>query len=155
MDARGYRAMNTRPRDLAIILMIACFALPSCGQSDRTSVSDETKTVVAGNNAFALDLYGQLKASSGNLFFSPYGISACLAMTYGGAQGDTEKQIARVLHFGTNQVKAAFRELQGCLNEAAVRRGIEIHTANGLWAQSGHPLLPAFLDIARQQYGAE
>jgi len=68
------------------------------------------ESVTDGNTAFALDLYGQLKSAPGNLFFSPYSISTCLAMTYAGARGDTEKQMRQVLHLGNDQreVHASF-----------------------------------------------
>src|SRR5580693_1613258 len=53
----------------------------------KTSAADGTATITEGNTIFALDIYGQLKAQEGNLFFSPYSISTCLAMTYAGARG--------------------------------------------------------------------
>src|SRR5262245_6674670 len=57
----------------------------------------QTQSLVEGNTAFALNLYGQLKHTPGNLFFSPYSISTALAMTYAGARGGTEKQMGKVL----------------------------------------------------------
>jgi serpin B len=160
--------MKGAPKALVFMLMLGSVGLIGCGRNDgegvgeqakegtggQTIMSDQTKAVVAGNNAFALELYGQLKGTSGNLFFSPYSISSCLAMVYAGARGSTEKQMAGVLHFGTNQVQAAFGDLQRQLNQAAERKGIDLHTANGLWVQQGQTILPAFLDIARQQYDA-
>lgn len=118
--------------------------------------NNSLKPLVAGNTAFGLDLYAQLKATEGNLFFSPYSISTCLAMTYAGARGGTEKQMAQVLHFGNNQdkVQALFGTLQNQLNEAQKKQEIQLNVANGLWAQKGHPFLSAFLDIARKQYDA-
>ncbi len=110
--------------------------------------------VVAENNAFALDLYQQLKGTEGNLFYSPYSISECLAMTYAGARSNTAVEIARVLHFGTNLVHEAFAELRNELDQAQQRRGIELSIADGLWAQTNYPMLPAFLDIVRTQHGA-
>ncbi len=56
----------------------------------------DVNTVVTGNTAFALDLYGKLRSQEGNLFLSPYSISTALAMTYGGARGETEKQMAYI-----------------------------------------------------------
>jgi serine protease inhibitor len=100
-----------------------------------------------------LDLYGRLKSTNGNLFFSPFSISGCLAMTYAGARGNTEMQMAQALHFGTNQVQSAFGELDQMLNQR--RAGIELSVANGLWVQKGQPFLPAFLKITREQFGAE
>jgi serpin B len=63
--------------------------------------SNEIKEAVSGNTDFAITLYGKLKYSNpkGNLFFSPYSISTALAMTYAGARGNTEKQMATTLHF--------------------------------------------------------
>src|SRR5271157_136270 len=63
----------------------------------------QSRALVNGNTAFALDFYGQLKSTPGNLFFSPYSISTCLAMTYAGARGNTEKQMGQVFHFHLDQ----------------------------------------------------
>jgi len=116
----------------------------------------QTESLVQGNTAFALDLYGQLKNGPGNLFFSPYSISTALAMTYAGAHGDTEKQIGRVFHFELEHRKlhAAFGELQRGLGEASKQKGIELSIANALWAQKGHPFLSGFLEIAKDEYQA-
>ena len=114
------------------------------------------QTLVEGNTAFALDLYGQLKADPGNLFFSPYSISTALAMTYAGARGQTEAQMAKALHFTGDRrsFHAAFGQLQRQLAEAGKTKGIELNVANALWAQKGHPFLPPFLGLARGEYAA-
>ena len=113
-------------------------------------------SVVEANTAFALDLYSGLKAGDGNLFFSPYSISTCLAMTYTGARGQTEKQMARVLHFDAPAAKinASFGELQRQVTAGANRSGMELRIANGLWAQAGKPFLPEFLDPVQRGYQA-
>jgi serpin B len=118
--------------------------------------SAQTQSLVEGNTAFALDLYGQLKTGSENLFFSPYSISTCLAMTYAGARAETERQMGKALHFEKNQrqLHSAFGELQGRLNEASKLEGIELNIANALWTQKDPPLLPAFLQIAKSEYQA-
>ena len=67
--------------------------------------------IVQGNNEFALDLYGHLVTSrSSNLFFSPYSISSALPMTFAGARGKTERDMATVLRFPDDQERlhAAF-----------------------------------------------
>jgi serpin B len=113
-------------------------------------------SVVAGNTAFAFDLYSQLKSNQGNLFLSPYSISSCLAMTSAGARGETEKQMVRALHLDTNpdKIHSSFGELQGQLT-VANGRGVELSIANSLWAQKGEHFLPAFLDITKSSYRAE
>ncbi len=107
-----------------------------------------------GNTAFALDLYGRLKSRPGNLFFSPYSISTALAMTAAGARGNTEKQMRAVLHLGETprEINSAFGDLQRQLNDAGKQAGLELSVANALWAQTGHPFLPAFLDLAKSEH---
>jgi len=127
----------------------------TCG-SPFGAASAQPQTLVAGNTAFALDLYGQLRAKPGNLFFSPYSISTALAMTYAGARGETENQMSKVLHFDKDQkpLHAAFGQLQLQLAQAGEQKGLELNIANALWSQKGHPFLPAFLDIAKSEYQA-
>jgi serpin B len=114
------------------------------------------QSIVASNTAFALDLYGQLATNAGNLFFSPYSISTCLAMQYAGAAGETEAQMAEVMEFGTNQQQFAslFGELQDELEANEGTNTVELSIANGLWTQEGFPFLPSFLEIATNQYQA-
>ncbi len=117
---------------------------------------EQTQSLVEGNTAFALDLYGQLKADPGNLFFSPYSISTALAMTYAGARGETERQMGQVLHFGGDPraLHATFGQLQRQLGKAGRQKGIELSLANGLWAQKGNAFLRPFLQIAKGDYQA-
>lgn len=56
--------------------------------------------VIAGNTAFAFDLYHELaKGESGNLFFSPYSITNALVMTAEGARAETALEMGKVLRF--------------------------------------------------------
>jgi hypothetical protein len=54
----------------------------------------EQCALTAGNTEFAFDLFQTLWNPEDNLFFSPYSISLCLVMMYGGARGTTEEQMA-------------------------------------------------------------
>src|SRR5262249_49915817 len=80
-------------------LTIAPLTSPGVGAEDKGDMSK----LVQGNNAFACDLYGKLHEVEGNLFFSPYSISTALAMTYAGANGHTAEEMAKTLHFSSNQ----------------------------------------------------
>ncbi|WP_063816446.1 serpin family protein [Pedosphaera parvula] len=124
----------------------------------KAESTNNVPKLVQGNNTFAFDLYSRVNAGkeNENLCFSPYSISTCLAMTYAGARGETELQMAKALHFTTNQAQlhAGFATLQKQLNEAEKQQGIKLNVANALWAQQGHPFLPAFLQIAQQNYDA-
>jgi serpin B len=95
----------------AVMVLAACAQPVAAGllQSNKPRVTSppvsqtDMASLVDGNSAFALNLYQALKDSSGNLFYSPYSISEALAMTYGGARGSTEKQMADTLHFKLSQ----------------------------------------------------
>jgi serpin B len=93
--------MNASSNVCTVILASLLWSLP--GGFARAAQPSPTQAVVDGNTAFACDLYAQLRNSPGNLFFSPYSISTALAMTYAGARGSTEAQMAQVLHFGKGQ----------------------------------------------------
>ena len=120
------------------------------------STTADREMVVQGNNAFALDLYAQLKDRDGNLFFSPHSISTALAMTYAGARGNTEKQMATVLHFDLEhkRLHPAFRELLGQLETGEGERGYQLSVANALWGQKGYEFLEKFLNLTKENYGA-
>ena len=137
---------------LTVLILLLPFILGSASDAPPA----RAKSLAENNTAFALALYGRLKAAPGNLFFSPYSVSTALAMTYAGARGDTGKQMARILHFdqGKEQIHSSFGELQRQLNEAGGRKGIELNVANALWAQNGHPFLPSFLAVATGDYQA-
>jgi len=117
--------------------------------------------LVAGNSAFAFDLYQAIRGEEGNLFYSPYSISLALAMTYAGARGDTEQQMSDTLHYSLPQgrLHPAFNALD--LELASRAEGVEgqdgrfrLNIANSIWGQTGYSFLPQFLDILAQNYGA-
>lgn len=117
------------------------------GKDDRTQVVD-------GSNAFAIDLYGQLRGRSGNLFFSPESISTALAMTYAGARGQTAEEMAKTLHFTLppDRLHPAMGALLNDLN--AAHTGYRLTVANALWAQQGYTFLGDFTGLMKSDYGA-
>ena len=139
-------------RELISIILV----LSSTAAAAPSARSAGAQAIVVSNTAFAIDLYGRLRSAPGNLFFSPYSISTCLAMAYAGARGDTELQMAGVFHFDTNQsaVNAAFGELQLQLEAVSKQKGVELNIANALWSQNDHPFLPSFLQNAKVNYQA-
>ena len=133
---------------VAIVLIIYPFYLAKAG--------DTLQTVVKGNTDFGFDLYQKLKNEEGNLFFSPYSISSALAMTYAGARGQTEEEMAEVLHFSLEQkpLHSSFSELQSYLNTIQNKGYVKLSIANSLWAQEGYHFLNTFFDLNKKNYGA-
>lgn len=109
--------------------------------------------LAADNSRFAFDLYKKIAGTdkNENIFFSPYSISTALAMTYAGAAGNTEKQMAGVLHFTLPQdeLHAAFAGLSGQLRSI---KGCRLSIANALWGQEGYPFKDEFKTIVNQYY---
>ncbi|TKJ29241.1 MAG: serpin family protein [Chloroflexi bacterium B3_Chlor] len=117
--------------------------------------------LVAGNGAFAFDLYQAIRGDDGNLFYSPYSISLALAMTYAGARGETERQMADTLHYTLRQSRLhpAFNSLDlelASRGEGAEGQdgGFRLNIANSIWGQTGYSFLAEFLDILAENYGA-
>jgi serpin B len=117
--------------------------------------SDLVQSLVAGNTAFALDLYRALREREGNLFLSPYSISVAFAMTYAGARGETERQMAHVLRFPPSQetLHPAFARLQAHLRAVEKRGQVELKSANSLWPHAAYDFLDTFLALAQEHYG--
>jgi serpin B len=161
-------APETKPEDEPEVKPEATPVAAAIVQSEKQRITatkaDEAGlvTLVDGNSAFALDLYQELKAEDGNLFYSPYSISAALAMTYAGARGETEQQMADALNFDLpqNQLHPAFN----LLDQELARRGegargkdeegFRLHVVNAIWGQKDYTFLPEFLDVLAENYGA-
>jgi serpin B len=118
--------------------------------------SADLAALVAGNNQFAVDMYKALGEQGGNVLFSPHSISIALAMTYAGARGQTETQMASTLHFTLPQAQLhpAFDALDLALAERGQTGGFQLSVANRMWGQDGYYFLPDFLDVLAVNYGA-
>jgi serpin B len=150
------------------LLLSACGPSPSASiaQSDLQRVTapetqpDDIQALVDNNNAFALDLYRSLQTRDGNLIYSPYSISLALAMTYAGARGDTESQMAQTLHFlSQDQLHPSFNALDLQLSQrgkatSADETPLQLNIANAIWAEQTYPFLKTFLDTVALNYGA-
>ena len=117
--------------------------------------AEDSKTLAENNSTFAFDLYGQLKSTKGNIFFSPYSISTALGMTYGGARGNTEKQMAKTMRFSLGQEKThpAFAQLEAKLNKIQKKGNVKLNVANSLWPQEDHEFLEEYLGLTKKNYG--
>ncbi len=126
---------------------------PAASPATSASAEDAASQSV---NAFGLDLFKQLQKSDGgdgNMFVSPFSISTALAMVYAGARGDTAAQIAKVLHFDSNQQQVAhdFGALLASLNGNS-DGDYTLSAANGLWTQDGIKLLSAYLNSLQTDF---
>ena len=147
------------PFRLAIVHVLV-FSCPAWSlEPVKMDITADVATVAKGDNEFATDLYARLRSDTpANLFFSPYSISSALAMTYAGAGGPTAEQMARTLRFSLPEAKLhpAFGELRKLLLLADDKTdGFQLRIANRLWGQAGFQFRPEFLQVTRDDYGAD
>jgi serpin B len=117
----------------------------------------QTEKVVQSNTQLAIDLYDKIEIEEGNVFFSPYSISTAHAFTYGGARGETAKQMAAVLHLSleNEELHSAFADIQSRLNAIPQEEKTQLHIANSLWPREMYPYLKEYLEFARKYYRSE
>ena len=166
--------MNKRFQLLPIALLIPVLLISACGESkvvqskleriaEPNAAAANVNDLVAGNTVFSFDLYQAARASDGNLVYSPYSISLAFAMVYGGAAGETARQMADVLHYNlpSEQLHPALNALDLALtnrpNQSAgvpEKDRFQLSIANSTWAQQDYSFLPTYLDLVALNYGA-
>jgi serpin B len=129
----------------------------SGGRDSTPAVSDSALlALVQGNTTFAIDLYNKLVTGTVNTFFSPYSMSTALAMTWGGAEGQTAQDMATVLHF-PGPLAALHQEwdaLDLALTAHAATAGFELHIVNQVWGEKTMAFLPDYIKLLTINYGA-
>lgn len=134
----------------------------SSDSADRNNPTNLEK-LAQSNNAFTFDLYSEIASQSAgdNLIVSPFSVSTALAMTYGGAHGETQTQMADVLHYDLPQ--PALHKTFSRLTENLQRVGtppfmggipFTLNIANALWGQQNFPIEEDFLTLLDETYGA-
>jgi serpin B len=129
-------------------------AAPAATTRPDMPSADAVTTAARGSNAFALDLYARLRATPGNLALSPASISSALAMTWGGAKGDTAAQMQKTLHFTGDQatVVTGWGSLTRALSEPS--RPLKLAIANRLFGEKTYKFEQPFLDRTKAAFDA-
>jgi serpin B len=145
-----------------LLAPVACLLPPAESKLPRTwspvqsaALDEAAKSV----NDFAADLYTHLRDGKGNLIVSPYSINTALAMTAGGAQGNTRAEMEKVLHLPAGENLAigyGYHELTASVMRppSAAKHTPELAVANSLWLQKGHPWKKDYLTLARDDFHA-
>jgi len=122
---------------------------------DVGSTPKGIQEVVNANNQFAFDLYSELaKTEKDNIFYSPYSISAALAMTYEGAKGKTAEEIKEVFHFPeTSVLRPNYAAIYNKINED--NKEYQLSTGNALWVQQDYLLLNDYSEAVERYYGGK
>lgn len=112
------------------------------------------KTIAAGSNTFAIELYSQLNKTDANVFFSPISISTALAMVYAGARGETAKQMEKTLGFTlhSRRMHLAYEKFMKELPKSKKKSDTKLTLANALWVPANYDLLENYLYIIDNHY---
>ena len=114
--------------------------------------------LVTANTKFGFKLFSEVLKQDGkqNVFVSPSSVAIALAMTYNGASGATQQQMAKALELqgmSLNELNRANANLKALLENPD--SGVQLAIANSLWARQGTPFKPAFIQRNRDFYGAQ
>uniref|UniRef100_A0A8C5WZX7 Serpin domain-containing protein n=1 Tax=Malurus cyaneus samueli TaxID=2593467 RepID=A0A8C5WZX7_9PASS len=117
---------------------------------------------------FTVDLFNKLNETNKgkNIFFSPWSVSAALALTYLGAKGTTATEMAEVLHFtqgagaessSSNKqaadIHSGFKKLLTAINKP--RSTYSLRSANRIYMEKTFLLLPTYIQLSKNYYKAE
>ncbi len=133
------------------------------GVAHLAGSASDASSAAAAVNAFGLDLYGRLRATSGNMVTSPASVAIALAMARAGARGATASEMDAVLHGLAADGRAAWvASLDNALNgrtgtfndQSGKPQTVTLRVTNGSFVQQGLTLQPSYLDALAAEFGA-
>ncbi len=110
--------------------------------------------LAAASNKLGLDLWSHVRKAPGNLAMSPASISLALAMTWGGARGETAAEMKRAMRLDVDAdaAMAGWGQLAAALQAPA--RALELRIANRLFGEQSYKLEAAYTDRTKAAFGA-
>jgi serpin B len=127
---------------------------PLARADDTGSTYEGLANITDATNMFAFEMYANLSASGGNVFFSPYSMEAAFAMLYEGARGKTADEIRAVFHFTKDDQlrRSSFAAFYNAYNPESLE--YRLSTANAVWVQKNYTVLAEYLDVLTRYYMA-
>ena len=145
-------------RVLPILVLAGMTLVANTRSASAQQAMNTHPGVSSGNNQFAFDLFKNVASTQkdANIFFSPLSISTALVMAYAGSQGETQEQMAQVLHFQASQEEVAngFHSLTTSLSQPA-KAAYQLRVANALWAQKGAHFQPDYISLMDKYYSGD
>jgi serpin B len=103
----------------------------------------EVRPLTRAYNASGQALFRDFSAGSGNIVFSPYSIGTAMAMVLAGARGETERELAAVLHHSLDRAQ---------INDA---NASALATLNGYDKSEAPPICPPALQLVGERCEAK
>ena len=132
------------------------------GEKEPQADAFETRAAQAAhmtqaiNPGFTTSLYQQLRATEGNVFFSPHGISEAMAMLHAGTEGNTAAEVAKAMSYSkeAKHMTGHFKAMRAHLTNRISQRGGKLSIANALCITGMVPK-QAYQNTVRDQFGGE
>lgn len=135
------------PSIMAIAFIVTILVPPEVTLSEELNLE---------RNMFAENILSQWCGEKENLVFSPYSLSATMAMVATGSRGATAEQLEAALQIGKReQMGEMFAMLNGQLEAAKKHGNVELALANSIWVQQDFALQQAFKNILTEKFLAE
>lgn len=114
--------------------------------------------LIESNTKFSFKLFQQLlkTESQKNLFISPFSIALALSMTYNGANGKTQQEMAQTLEIqelSLDDLNLANQTLTASLEDSPA--SVQLNISNSLWGNQTVSFNPEFLKRNQEFYHAK
>jgi serpin B len=142
-------------RVLGIVSLIAIGLAGGCATT-RFNASTVDGAVKA-SNAFGFDYYREIRKGRDNFVCSPAGAAIALTMAAGGARGETQAEILRVLHIAPanlDQTCASFAAVLATVKARDGRDGLVLTMADRAWVDKTLTLVPAYQTLLSDVFRA-
>jgi serpin B len=138
------------------IVALICIALTNSLVDGQDQREQDVRDVANANNEFTTALYNVLKDQNpgGNLLFSPFSLSAAMAMVKAGASGVTADEIQKGMRYPASD-KILYSGYSVILDSLKSNENFTLETANRIYSQTGFALNPTYLDVLRNSLKAE
>jgi serpin B len=143
---------------VALVLLIALLAVSQFRSGEVAppvvvAGSLSLEDLVARVNGFALNLYGLLLDSGGNVVVSPFNVYVALTMLYEGSGSTTREELGKALGLDGDTCRA----YQQLLSMLPVGSGgnTTLYVANGAWLREGFPFKEDYVSRVRECFGGE
>lgn len=136
---------QTKPQSKPAAAALALIAASATVSAEPTLQTGQH--IITTHNEFAFKLHQRLSQQAGekNLFFSPYSLTAALALAQAGADGETAEEIAKLIGLSANQ-----QELADSFNQLyPANHASPLKVANAIWIKQDKQLLPGYLEATK------
>lgn len=144
---------------LILITISLLFSMVACTTNSEFSgvyAADKSDNVITANSQFSFELFKEINKSDQdkNVFISPYSISSALSMLYNGANGQTESEIASMLHYDKINDEDLNNGMMYLRERLEDIKNVELSIDNSIWIRENFPVKESFIDISKFVFDA-